>query len=202
MPIYLILIAIGAGAYAIFRTSGGNSGGNMSSSSGANPFNLPDVDPSLQGGSYSRDYDSSFMLASALSGVPFALLKAHAIRESSLKPQANHFDSAASGTSYGLLQVEWGGTKYNKVDRFAKAPYNLSADEIGDGSILYDPDLNCKLGAMIIAANLKWLKNNLRDSINAYNTGHAESKGEAPANYVDDVMGYYSELVGKDISNA
>ena len=51
-------------------------------------FDLPDVAPEFQGGNYKRDYDEAFLEVSRATSVPFALLKAHAIRESSLKHTA------------------------------------------------------------------------------------------------------------------
>lgn len=158
---------------------------------GSNQWGLPDIDPSLQKGGFSGVYDQAFQAASAQTGVPFALIKAHSIRESSLNPNAYHFDNNTVGASYGLMQVEW---VYGS-NRFSK--YGVDDSEIGaDGSGLYDETLNAFLGASIIRDNLNWLKGNLRDEINAYNTGHAESGGAAPANYVNDVLSYYSKIVG------
>jgi soluble lytic murein transglycosylase-like protein len=162
-----------------------------------NKWSLPDIDSTDQQGGYDTTYDESFEKASAQTGVPFALIKAHAIRESSLKPNAYHFDNS-SEASFGLLQVEW-GTASSIANRLSKyGPY--SADQLRDGSILYDPDTSAYLGACIIRDNLDWLKGNLRDAINAYNTGHAESGGEAPANYVDDVLTYYGKIIGEVVS--
>lgn len=162
-----------------------------------NKWNLPDIDSTDQQGGYDTTYDESFEKASAQTGVPFALIKAHAIRESSLKPNVYHFDNS-SEASYGLMQVEW-GTASSVANRLSKyGPY--SADQLRDGSILYDPDTSAYLGACIIRDNLDWLKGNLRDAINAYNTGHAESGGEAPANYVNDVVTYYGKIIGEVIS--
>lgn len=163
-----------------------------------NPFNLPDVDSSQQKGVYIRDYDDSFEKASAQTGVPFALLKAHAIRESSLNPRAYHYDNPSSGASYGLMQVEW-----NNNNRFDK--YGFPDSVLGsDGSGLYDPDTSALIGASIIKDNLGWLDKSksmqgLRDTINSYNTGTDESSHEAPANYVDNVLTYYSELIGQTV---
>lgn len=158
----------------------------------SNSWNLPDVDSSNQGGGFDSSYDESFEKASGTTGVPFALIKAHAIRESSLNPQAYHFDNDASGASYGLMQVEW----KSGDDRFAK--YGYSDAQIGPPSVLlYDPDVSALLGASIIRDNLNWLKGNLRDTINAYNTGTTEAKHAAPANYVDDVLKYYGQIIGQ-----
>jgi len=149
---------------------------------------LPDVDPANQGGDYDNQYDEYFVSAKNRTGVPFALLKAHAIRESSLQPNVYHADTALKG-SYGLMQIEW----WPQSNRFNK--YGYSDDEIGDGSLLYEPTINCFIGASIIRDNMAWLKN-LRDAINAYNTGTTEAKHPAPVHYVDDVVKYYNEILG------
>lgn len=156
--------------------------------------NLPDTTPENQGGDFDTTYDSEMWDAHSKTGVPFALIKAHAIRESSLKSDAYHFDNSSEGGSYGLMQVE-----YNYGDnRFSKYGYPDSA--IGEfGDALKDPGVNCYIGACIIRDNLEWLKN-LRDAVNAYNTGVKEGKREAPANYVNDVLGYYSTISGKELS--
>lgn len=161
-----------------------------------NPWSLPDVDSSLQKGSYDTTYDESFEKASNETGVPFALLKAHAIRESALKSDAYHYDDADNGGSYGLMQVEWNSTggNYNRL-----AQYGYSGDTIKDGSMLYDPDISAYLGACIIRDNLNRFKGNLRDSINAYNTGAAVVVRAAPNNYVNDVIVYYSQITGESV---
>lgn len=161
-----------------------------------NAWNLPDIDSSEQKFNYDRTYDESFEKASNETGVPFALLKAHAIRESALKSDAYHYDDATNGASYGLMQVEWNstGTNYNRLSQFG-----YSGDTIKDGSILYDPDTNAYLGACIIKQNLSRFNGNVRDAINAYNTGAAESVRPAPNNYVNDVVVYYSQLTGVQI---
>jgi len=159
-----------------------------------NKWNLPDIDSSIQRGVYLRDFDESFEKASHATGVPFALIKAHALRESSLAPGAYHYDNARSGASYGLMQVEW-----NFNNRFAK--YGFDDAVLGrDGSGLYDPDTSAMIGACVIRDNLNWLSGNLRDSINAYNTGGPESKRRAPGNYVDDVINYYQTLIGGSVN--
>ena len=200
----VVLALVGVTAYEIY-----SQGGSVTSSDGStpapgnpnttnsNPWSLPDIDSTDQQGGFATTYDSSFEKASGLTGVPFALIKAHAIRESSLNPQAFHQDNS-SESSYGLMQVEW-GTASSLTNRLAKyGPY--SADQLKDGSILYDPDTSAYLGACIIRDNLNWLKGNLRDAINAYNTGTTEAKSEAPANYVDDVMKYYATIIGGTVS--
>lgn len=198
------LLILGAAGLLLATQNASKSSGSPTVGDGgaivrANAYNLPDIDSSQQKGVYIRDYDESFEKAAAQTGVPFALIKAHAIRESSLNPRAYHYDNPSSGASYGLLQVEW-----NNNDRFDK--YGFPDSIIGsDGSGLYDADTSAYIGACIIRDNLGWLDKNktlqgLRDTINSYNTGTTEAKHPAPANYVDDVLGYYSELIGQPVT--
>ena len=58
--------------------------------------------------------------------------------------------------------------------------------------------INTEIAAQIILDNWKRMKN-LRDIINAYNTGVKESVRIAPHGYVDRVLGYYSEILGREI---
>ncbi len=152
---------------------------------------LWDIEPSEQGGVYKIDYDGVFESARDKTGVPFALLKAHAVRESNL--YANAFRQEPSGkASYGLMQVLW----WKNSGRFSK--WGVSDDDIGDGTLLYQADINCEIGARIVADNLSRLS--LRDAINAYNTGVAESVRVAPGNYVNDVLKIYSTLVKRTVT--
>lgn len=192
-----------------------NASASASDSSGGDPnpsvtrqnaWNLPDIDSSLQGGAWDPTYDESFEKASGATGVPFALIKAHSLREAKdpntqkLDPQAYHYDNPTSGASYGLLQTEW---RYGD-DRFAK--YGFPDSDIGSqGDKLYDPDTSAMIGAFIIRDNLNWLAKGkglqgLRDTINAFNTGTPEAKHAAPGNYVNDVLKYYADIIGEDVT--
>lgn len=155
---------------------------------------LGDVDPDEQGGNHKTTYDWAFSEASSQTGVPFALLKAHAVRESNLNPAAFRQEPARgsrpASASYGLMQILW----WKNSNRFANWGY--SDDRIGDGSVLYQSDVNCIIAGGLIKENLNRFKN-LRDAINAYNTGVAESERAAPGNYVNDVLRYYNEIKGK-----
>ena len=153
--------------------------------------NLPDVDPLSQGGNFSRTYDIDFEEVASSRGVPFALLKAHAIRESSLKHTAYRQEPNGKA-SYGLMQILW----WKNSNRFAAWGY--PDDFIGDGSPLYEPLINIDIAADIIIDNFKVHKN-LRDAVNSYNTGRNEATRPAPHNYVNDVLNYYSQLIGRKI---
>lgn len=152
---------------------------------------LVDVTPDDQQGQWKLDYDKSLYRASESTDVPFAVLKAHAIRESALKAAAYRLEPTGKA-SYGLMQILW----WKNSGRFTKWGY--SDDDIGDGSLLYDANVNCFLGAKIWRDNWDRMQN-LRDTINAYNTGVVESKRVAPGNYVNDVLKYYSEIVGGNV---
>lgn len=156
---------------------------------------LPDVLPINQGGTFKRDYDSEFYRVSQETGVPFALLKAHAIRESNLKPNAIRHEPGTSkrppSASYGLMQILW----WQDSERFSAWGY--PDQELDGGERLFNVYENIYLGAQIILDNYNRL--GLRDSINAYNTGVAENKRVAPGNYVNDVLKNYQTLIGKEI---
>lgn len=162
---------------------------------GPRPFylsDLPDVLPQNQGGNYKRDYDQYFYEYSEMKGVPFALMKAHAIQESSINHRA--FRQEPNGkASYGLMQVLW----WKNSNRFKQWGY--SDDMIGDGSLLYDPEVNIDIASEIILDNFRVHKN-LRDAVNSYNTGRNEATRPAPHDYVNKVLKYYSNIVGRQIT--
>lgn len=177
MPIIIVLGVLGL---AFFFLPGGASGSMVKES-------YPDIDASEQGGNWSTEYDEYFATGSSSYGIPFALIKAHGIRESNLDPGA--FRQEPSGkASYGLMQVLW----WRGSNRFAK--YGFPDDMLGDGASLYNPQTNVLIACGIIRDNLNDF-GNLRDAINAYNTGVRESKRAAPGNYVNDVLKFYSKLV-------
>lgn len=156
---------------------------------------LPDCAPEDQGGSYSRAYDDAFMLASQKTGIPFAWIKAQSLRENGKQNASAHTLEPGSGGgtySFGLMQIHWVPGK----NRFAFTGF--PDDNLGDGSQLYDPYTNAYIGARFLKDG--WDRfGNLRDAINQYNTGVAESKRVAPGNYVNDVIRYYSALTRTNI---
>jgi len=200
------LVAKGVSGGTSSASSGGAGGDSNSNVTRSNPWNLPDIDSANQGGSFATTYDESFEKAAGATGAPFALLKAHAIRESALSPTAFHEDNS-SESSYGLMQVEWSMDTSNSLyNRLQKYGSQYSGDMLTPNT-LEDPDTSAFLGASIIADNLNWLtpggKNGLqglRDTINAYNTGQSEAKAPAPNNYVNDVLQNYATLIGESVT--
>jgi hypothetical protein len=195
-PITLIVLAIGMGAVVFLNAKKSNASSSEKLSargSFSNIMGLWDISPEEQHGVYKVVYDWAFSKASEETGVPFALLKAHAIRESALDAAAYRQEPSGKA-SYGVMQILW----WQNSGRFQKWGY--SDDMIGDGSLLYQADINAIIASQIIKENFSRFNGNLRDTINAYNTGVAESVRKAPGNYVNDVLKYYSTLVGRDIS--
>lgn len=207
----LLLLILGGGAVMVMKNANSaNSAGTDNSAGGvvtrSNPWGLPDIDSANQGGAYDTSYDESFEKASGATGVPFALLKAHGIRESSLNPNATHNDGGTLG-SQGLMQIEWnsdsGSSYYDRLSIYGDA---YSGDNIADGTTsLSDPDVSALLGAYLIRDNLnrfgaKGSIQGIRDSINAYNTGKSESVDPAPANYVAGVLNYYGAIIGQPVT--
>lgn len=159
-------------------------------------FGLDDVEPDSQGGAFTRDYDTFFEASADKWNVPFALLKAHAIKESSLNPDAfmdenPKGDASRKGwASRGLMQVLW----WPGSERLSR--YGYRDKDIGlEGGSLFDPQINIDIAAQIIRSNLQACGGNLRDAINMYNTGKKESEFKAPYSYVDKVLKNYNILL-------
>lgn len=193
MPFLIIALAIGAFYFMSEKRADATSTPEWAPQ---NKMGLEDIPPPDQGGGYDQSNDYSFIQARDKWGVPFALLKATAIKESSLNPSA--FRQEPNGrASYGLMQLLW----WEGSNRFKQ--FGLSADEISrDMSVLYDPDRNVDVAAQLIMANWKACNGNLRDTINMYNTGVKESEREAPGGYVNKVLKYYGNIIGREVSNA
>ena len=159
-------------------------------------YDLADIDPDDQSGGYKKDHDFAFEKASVKWQVPFALLKAHAIKESSLNPRAFMDENPTKRTdrigwaSRGLMQVLW----WPGSNRFAKYGYPDSI--LAGGEKLFDPEVGCDIGAQIIRDNLKACGGNLRDAVNMYNTGKKEAAYPAPGEYVNKVLNYYNKIRG------
>ncbi len=138
-----------------------------------NALGLVDILPSEQGGSWDEQYDSFFESAAMATGIPFALIKAHGIRESALNPSALRNEPATNSrppsASYGLMQVLW----WQNSNRFAS--YGYTDDTIGDGSLLYGPGPNTIIGANIMLGNWKSY-GNLRRLAQVRFLTHSKSK--------------------------
>lgn len=198
----IILIPVIAGLAAlIFYEKEKNPMGKML-------FDLKDVEPEKQGGSYKRDYDPFFKSASEEFGVPFALLKAHAFMESSLNPNAfrdenpKKLSERTGWASRGLMQILWSplepktGDKGVNRDRWTK--YGYPASDLGvDGVRQFEPNVNIRIAAQLIRENLKACNGNVRDAINMYNAGVKESVRAAPHDYTGKVYGYYKKILGE-----
>jgi len=197
MPILLIGLALIGGSLYLFSSEAMASGGDGMSK---RLYGLPDIDPSQQGGTLKTDYDVFFESVADETGVPFALLKAHAYRESSLNPRAFTDENPKKRTdrlgwaSRGLMQVLFwpGSTRLEK--------YGFSSDDLKGGDSLFDPYTCIKLGAFIIKDNLKACSGNLRDAVNMYNTGKKESQYQAPHDYVNRVISTYESIIKRSVS--
>ena len=189
----MIFLVIAAGAVLFLMSQKTSEGDDLDQ----RIFNLEDISPLDQGGSYKRDYDAFFEKSADDHQVPFALIKAHAIAESSLNPRAFRDENPTKRNdrqgwaSRGLCQLLfWPGSK-----RFEQFGY--SDKDLAGGELLFDPEINADIAAQLIRANLIACSGNIRDAINMYNTGVKESKRQAPHNYVDKVMNYYNKIIKK-----
>lgn len=169
-------------------------------------YGLKDVEPENQSGGYKSDYDLIFKAVADEFGVPFALLKAHAIQESSLISSAYRDESAGRAdrpgwASRGLMQLLWSpydpktGDKGINNQRWKKYGYDAASLGI-DGIRQFEPLVNIRIAAQLIRDNLKAAGGNVRDAINMYNSGVKESVNPAPGNYTGKVYGYYTKILG------
>ena len=193
----LLIIAVGAGLY--FTNQEPTSAGTMTTVKKL--FNLPDVNPDVQGGSFKRDYDLEFQSVSDETGVPFALLKAHAIRESSLNEKAFRDENPSKRTdrigwaSRGLMQILW----WPNSNRWGK--YGFPDATLGPmGENMFNPYINIKIAAHLIRDNLNACGGNVRDAINMYNTGKKEAQYQAPHDYVNKVLSSYETLIKRKVT--
>lgn len=196
--IFLIPV-VGVIAYFMFAAKG-------DSDVNTRLYGLKDVEPENQKGSFKTDYDPIFKAVADEFGVPFALLKAHAIHESSLNANAYRDESNGRAdrpgwASRGLMQLLWApqdpktGDKGINNQRWTK--YGYSAKDLGvDGIRQFEPLVNIRIAAQLIRDNLKASGGNLRDAINMYNSGQKESVSPAPGNYTGIVYGYYTKILG------
>lgn len=158
-------------------------------------FGLIDIEPENQGGSFRKDYDMIIETVADEENIPFALLKAHGVIESSLNPRA-FTDENPTGrsdrqgwASRGLMQVLW----WPNSDRFKS--YGFPDVDLANGELLFDPYTNVHIAAKIIKRNLNACGGNLQDAINMYNTGKKYTEYRAPNNYTSKVLSTYKQLI-------
>lgn len=193
----LIFGALGIGALYFFNHKN-NTEGEASFVTKGILYGLKDIDPKDQKGGYKTEYDIYFEAARDEFGIPFALLKAQSITESSLNKNAflnenptNRADRQG-WASRGLMQILW----WPGSERWAK--YGYPDKDLGvDGVRMFEPSINVRIAAQLIRDNLNSAKGNLRDTINMYNTGKTEAKFHAPNGYVDKVLKYYYKILGE-----
>ena len=194
----ILEIALGLGAFYILTKKGGTL---------TKLYDLPDIEPENQGGVFKRDFDTIFETVSGETGVPFALLKAHAIAESSLNPNA-FLDESGGRTdrigwaSRGLMQILWApGMNHAEINADRWKKYGYPGTTLGaSGERQFEPYINVKIAGLLIRDNLHACKGNIRDAVNMYNTGRKESQYKAPNNYVGKVLGYYATLIKGSVS--
>jgi len=200
MPFFL-LVGGALGLGILFFSSGVSD----MTTKGKRIYDLPDVEPLDQGGTYKTDYDVIFETVANETNVPFALLKAHAITESSLNPLAltdenpGKTPDRSGWASRGLMQILFWQNS-SRLEQFGYSADDLFDSVLGDGGKLFDPYINAKIGGLLIKANLQACGGNLRDAVNMYNAGVKESVRVAPNNYVGKVIGYYSTLVKENVT--
>lgn len=207
-----VAAAVGVAAYLLFKPSSAKASDGIveltpMKEDKTRLWGLKDIEPGEQSGGYKTDYDIYFEAAADEFDVPFALLKAHAIQESSLKEKAFRNENPSGRAdregwaSRGLLQLLWAPDKNNVLaknklyDRFKK--YGYSGDTIGSGDLLFKPDVNTRISAQLIRDNLKSCGGSIRDAINMYNAGVKESVRQAPEKYVNKVLNYYNKIIGE-----
>ena len=172
-------------------------------------YGLKDIEPLAQKGGYKTEFDFWFDHFADKHDVPFALLKAHALMESSLKETAFRDENPSKRAdregwaSRGLMQILWANDLKNDLvpsgkklyDRFKK--YGFPGEKLGTGEIMFKPEVNIDIAAQLIKDNLKSVGGNLRDAVNMYNAGVKESVRKAPHDYVNRVLNYYNKILGE-----
>ena len=88
-----VAAAVGVAAYLLFKPSSAKASDGIveltpMKEDKTRLWGLKDIEPGEQSGGYKTDYDIYFEAAADEFDVPFSLLKAHAIQESSLKEKA------------------------------------------------------------------------------------------------------------------
>jgi len=132
-------------------------------------------------------FDDLFRAAGAQYGVDPLLLKAIAIHESSLNPNAANTSDPAD-PSYGLMQMSCmpdgsGGCRASEFNLPGWPPANQQA--------LFDPATSIGLGAALMAQNLRAVQGNVWQAVAMYNSGQTYD----PA-YTNAVSSIYKQMGG------
>jgi len=140
-----------------------------------------------------QNLDAIFQRYGIAYGVDPLLLKAIAMRESSLNPEAIN---AADHYSVGLMQVLYRPRDEDNLDAGPKNHFNVEGWDQATFTKLKDPDFNVKIGAQILAWNIRTF--GLPRGIAVYN---AWDQRDMPINgpfknqaYVDGVLSNYRSL--------
>lgn len=136
-------------------------------------------------------FDAIFKHWGAMYGVDWRLLKAHAMRESSLDPSAVN----ESDPSYGLGQVLCDAVT---PDSPCQNRLNVSGWSDATPHRLLDPDFNVRMMAQIIAANIRQYGMPRAVAVyNSFDQHNAPLDGPFKnQSYVDDVLSIYQSLGG------
>lgn len=115
-----------------------------------------------------RSFDDLFLAYGEQYKVNPVLLKAIALRESTLNPQAKNEEDPRD-PSYGLMQISCmpdgqGGCKAREFRIDGWPPPNGKAD-------LYEPAVSIRYAAEIMAANLAETRGNIWEAVAMYNSG-------------------------------
>jgi len=124
----------------------------------------------------SVDLEPLFSAAGHLTGIDPMLLKAIAMRESSLNPG----NWAPSTGAVGLMSLE---------------PQNWKSLGVTDP---WDPAQNIMGGALLLRDNLKMYDGDLNKALQQYNGGSPSRWGAATRSYVQDVRNNYKGLAGQE----
>ena len=139
-----------------------------------------------------QDLDSLFVKHGAVTGVPWQLLKAVAMRESSLNPDAinEEYDGPGGVASRGIMQV--------LCPQKLNVPGWKGREPEGGCNVLFDPDKGIHFGAHILKWNLETF--GFPRGVSVYNN---YSMRKAPLHgpfsnqgYVDAILRYFIQYGG------
>lgn len=131
----------------------------------------------LVSGGYKTDYDESFKTFGFLNNVDWRVLKAIAIQESNLNPNAVG-DLNLPEQSYGLMQIQADNAAF----------YGISKEE------LMIPEFNIQVGSALMGDLVKKY-GDINAAIQAYNEGPGHyDQGERVPDYLNKVLTIYKKL--------